>query len=95
MATARCTSGRRSQKLDVHCVPALHGKLLTPDKEEDGHIRGHIFVFLFRLFPFHLFTTIVARTLPLRTIKGEAGATSRALPKETQLTRQALKLTHH
>jgi hypothetical protein len=27
-----------------------------PDKVEDGHTRGHLFVFLFRLFLFHLFT---------------------------------------
>jgi hypothetical protein len=29
------------------------------------------FVFLFRLFPFHLFTTHVNRAQPLETIKGE------------------------
>jgi hypothetical protein len=77
VATTRCTSGWRGQKLDVHCVPALQGKLLTPDKEEDGHTRGHLFVFLSRLFPFHLFTSIVTRALTLGTTKGAAGATSR------------------
>ena len=77
MATTRCTSGRRGQKLDAHCVSALQGKLLMPDKEEDGHTRGHLFVFLFYLFPFHLFTTNETRALPLGTIKGEAGTTSR------------------
>jgi hypothetical protein len=76
MVTARCTNGQRGQKLDAHYIPALQGKLLTPDKEEDGHARGHLFVFLFHLFPFHLFTTIVTPALPLGTIKGEAGATS-------------------
>jgi hypothetical protein len=30
-----------------------------PDKEEDGHTRYHLFVFLFHLFPFHIFTTNV------------------------------------
>jgi hypothetical protein len=51
MATMRCTSGWRGQKLDAHCVSALQGKLLMPDTEEDGHTRGHLFVFLFHLFP--------------------------------------------
>jgi hypothetical protein len=55
-----------------------------PDKEEDGHTQGHFFVFLFRLFHFHLFTTNVIRALPLGTIKGEAGVTSRGpLEKNT------------
>jgi hypothetical protein len=77
MATTRCTSGWRGQKLDAHCVSALHGKMLTLDKEEDSHTRGHIF--LFHLFPFHLFTANVTQALLLRTIKGKAGATSRGL----------------
>jgi hypothetical protein len=81
MATARCTSGRKGRKLDAHCISTLQGKLLTPDKEEDGRTRGHLFVFLFRLFHFHLFTTNVTRALPLKTIKGEAEATSR-VPSE-------------
>jgi hypothetical protein len=80
VATTRWTSGRRSQKLDAHCILALQGKLLTSDKEEDSHAQGHLFVFLFHLFSFHLFTTIVTRAFPLRTIKGEAEATSRRGP---------------
>jgi hypothetical protein len=32
------------------------GKLFPPDKEKDGHTRGHLFVFLFH---FYLFTTNV------------------------------------
>ena len=87
MAATSCTSGRRGQKLDAHCVSALQGKLLTPNKEEDGHTRGHLFVFLFYLFPFHLFTTNVTRALPLGTIKGEAGATS----KRTRLKHNSLR----
>jgi hypothetical protein len=71
----------------------LQGKLLTLDKEKDGHTQCHIFVFL-HLFPFHLFTTNVTRALPLGTIKGEAGATSRGTRIETHLTDQALKHTH-
>jgi hypothetical protein len=51
MATARCTSGWRDQKLDAGHVSVLQDKLLTPDKEKDGYTRGHLFVFLFRLFP--------------------------------------------
>jgi hypothetical protein len=74
MATTRYTSGQRGQNLDTDCVSALQGKLLTPDKEEDSHTRGHLF--LFHLFPFHLFTTNVTRALPLGTIKGKVGATS-------------------
>jgi hypothetical protein len=52
VAITRCTSGRRGQKLDA---PKLQGKLLTPDKEEDGFARGHLFVFLFHFFqsPFY------------------------------------------
>jgi hypothetical protein len=52
------------------------GKLFPPDKEEDGHARGHLFI---SLFHFHLFTTNVTRALFLEAIKGEAGATSRAI----------------
>jgi hypothetical protein len=48
-----------------------------PDKEEDSHAQCHLFVFLFHLFSFHLFATIVTRALLLGTIKGEARATSR------------------
>jgi hypothetical protein len=47
MATTRCTSERSGQKLDAHCVSALQDKLLKPDKEEDSHTRGYLFVFLF------------------------------------------------
>jgi hypothetical protein len=41
-------------------------------------------VFLFRLFPFHLFTTNVTRALLLETIKGEVGATSRRGDTQTK-----------
>jgi hypothetical protein len=75
VATARCTSVQRGQKLDAHCISVLQGRLLTPDKEEDGHTRGPLFVFLF-----HFFTTNITRAFPLGTIKGEAGATSREGP---------------
>jgi hypothetical protein len=61
MATVRCISGWRGHKLNTHYVPALQDKLLTPNKEEDGRTQDH----LFRLFPFHLFTTNVTRALPL------------------------------
>jgi hypothetical protein len=47
MATTCCTSGWRGQKLND--IIALQGKLLTLDKEEDGHTRCHLF-FLFCLF---------------------------------------------
>jgi hypothetical protein len=56
----------------------LQGKLLPLDKEEDGHTRGHLFCFFsFIFFLFHLFTTNATRALSLKTIKGEAGATSK------------------
>jgi hypothetical protein len=45
-----------AKKLNAHCISALQGKLLTPDKEEDGHTRDHLFVFHFHLLPFHLYT---------------------------------------
>jgi hypothetical protein len=77
MATTRRTSRWKGQGLNAHYVPALQDKLLTPDKEVDGHTRGHLFVFLFILFPIlPFFTTNVTRALPLKTIKGKAGATS-------------------
>jgi hypothetical protein len=82
MATTCCTTGQRGQKLNAHFVPTLQDKLLTLDKEEDSHTQGHLFVFLFNLFPFHLFTTNATQALPLGTIKGEAGATSRGTTNE-------------
>jgi hypothetical protein len=59
--------------------------LLTPDKEKDSHARGHLFIFLFHLFSFHLFTAIVTRALLLGTIKGEVGATSMRTPDENTI----------
>jgi hypothetical protein len=54
------------------------GELLPPDKEEDGHARGHLFlVFLFHSPYFYPFTTNVTRALRVEAIKGEAGATSK------------------
>jgi hypothetical protein len=50
------------------------GKLSPPDKEKDGHARGHLLVFLFH---FHLFIMNVTWALSLEAIKGEAEATSR------------------
>jgi hypothetical protein len=52
------------------------GELFPSDKEEGDHAQGHLFIFLFY---FHLFTMNVSRALPLEAIKGEAGATSRAM----------------
>jgi hypothetical protein len=78
MATACCTSRWRGQKINACCISTLQGKLLPLDKEEDGHTRGHLFYFFsFIFFLFHLFTTNVTRALSLKTIKGEAGATSK------------------
>jgi hypothetical protein len=52
MATACCTSEWRGQKINARCISALQGKLLTPDKEEDGRTQGYLFfIFLFHLFP--------------------------------------------
>jgi hypothetical protein len=45
MAAARCTSRWRAQKINACCISALQGRLLPPDKEEDGHTRGHLFCF--------------------------------------------------
>jgi hypothetical protein len=65
MTTARCTSGWRGQKLNGHYVPALQDKVLTPDKEEDGHTQCHLFLFFFFVFsPLYLFTTTVTRAPP-------------------------------
>jgi hypothetical protein len=55
IATAYCTSGWRGQKLNAHNVSALQGKLLTLDKEEDGHTRGHLFCFSLSSFPHFTF----------------------------------------
>jgi hypothetical protein len=60
MATACCTSEWRGQKFNAHNTSILQGKLLTPDKEEDGRTQGHLFSFFSFVFsPFHLFTTNV------------------------------------
>jgi hypothetical protein len=100
MATARCTSERRGQKLDAHCVSTLQDKLLTPDKEEDGHTRGHLFIFFF--VPISPFYYKCNTSHPLGTIEGEAGATSRRETSietdpcaRTHLTDQVLKLIYH
>jgi hypothetical protein len=104
MAIVHFTSEQRGQRLNAHYVSALQGKLLTSNKKEDGHTRGHLFCFSllsFPLSPFYLSTTNVTRALPLRTIKGEAGATSRGSQienrplLETHLTNQELTLTRH
>jgi hypothetical protein len=58
MATTRCTSGLRGQKLNAHDVSALQGKLLTPDKQENGHTQGHLFCFSLSYFPHFTFFTI-------------------------------------
>jgi hypothetical protein len=50
MATTRRTSGRRGQKLNAHCVSALQGKLLTPNKKEYGRTQGHLFLFFSSIF---------------------------------------------
>jgi hypothetical protein len=55
MATARRTSGRRGQKLNTRCISALQGKLLTPNKEEDDHVQGHLFYFSLSSFPHFAF----------------------------------------
>jgi hypothetical protein len=44
-----------SQKLNAHNVSTLQGKLLTPDKEEDGHTQGHLFCFSLSSFPHFTF----------------------------------------
>jgi hypothetical protein len=64
------------------CPTRLHatGELFPSDKEEDGHARGHLFLFSsFILLIFYLFTMIVTRALLLEVIKGEAGATSKEI----------------
>jgi hypothetical protein len=58
--------------MNACCISALQGKLLPPDKGKTTAPEATFFVFLF-----HLFTTYVTRALPLGTIKGEAGATSK------------------
>jgi hypothetical protein len=73
MATTCCTNGWRGQKINARYISTLQGNLLTPNKEEDGHTRGHFFCFSLSSFPyFTFFTTNITRALPLETIKGEA-----------------------
>jgi hypothetical protein len=55
MAIARHTSERRGQKLNAHCVSVLQGKLLTLNKEEDGYVQGHPFLFFSFMFPHFAF----------------------------------------
>jgi hypothetical protein len=61
-------------------------------------LEATFFVFLIRLFPFHLFTINVTRALPLETIKGETGATSTDehthLAKTNTHTHTSLRRTH-
>jgi hypothetical protein len=55
MATTCYTSEWRGQKLNAHEASAPQGKLLPPDKEEDGHAQGHLFLlfsFIFFYFTF-------------------------------------------
>jgi hypothetical protein len=74
MDTARCTNGWRGQKLNAHYVTALQDKLLTPDKKEDGRTQGHLFVFLFRLFPISPFYHKCNPSPPLMNYKrGDRG----------------------
>jgi hypothetical protein len=47
------TEGPKDQRLLHLCATR---QLFPLDKEEDGHARGHLFVFLFHPFHFHLFT---------------------------------------
>jgi hypothetical protein len=58
------------------------GELLPPDKEEDDHAQGHLFCLSLSFLPF---TTNVTRALPLEAIKEEAGATSSAIEKTSDL----------
>jgi hypothetical protein len=51
VTTTCCTSRWRGQKINAHYISALQGKLFTPDKEEDGHTRGHLFCFSLSSFP--------------------------------------------
>jgi hypothetical protein len=90
MATTRRTSGWKGQGLDAHYVPALQDKLLTPDKEEDGHTRGHLFVFLFLLFPISHFYHKCNPSLPLGNYKREGMNTHTWLGQHTHLPRRDL-----
>jgi hypothetical protein len=45
VAIARSTSRRKGQKINACCISALQGRLFPPDKEENGHARGHLFLF--------------------------------------------------
>jgi hypothetical protein len=71
MATTRRTSRWKGQGLNAHYVPALQDKLLTPDKEVDDHTRGHLFVFLFILFPILPFYHKCNPSSPLENYKRE------------------------
>jgi hypothetical protein len=96
MATACNTSGRRGQKINACCISALQGKLLPPDKEEDGRTRGHLFCFsLFPFLYFIFFTTNVTRALSLETIKGEAGTDRREDEGTNTHTSLGHQHTHH
>jgi hypothetical protein len=94
MTTARCTSGWRGQKLNPHCVSALQGKLLTPDKEEKRPHPRPPFCFSLSSFFISPFYHKCNPSPPLGTIKGETRATSKGGLIETDLTDQALKRTH-
>jgi hypothetical protein len=77
MATTCYTSGWRGQKINAYCISLLQGNCSHRIRRKTAAPEATFFVFLFRLFPLHLFTTLVTGALPLETIKGEAGATSK------------------
>jgi hypothetical protein len=65
---------QRTESLKDQRPTWLHaiGKLFPPDKEEDSHVQGHLFLSLFYFSHFHHFTANVTRPLPLEVIKEEA-----------------------
>jgi hypothetical protein len=83
MATTRHTSGWKGQGLDAHYVPALQDKLLTQDKEKDGHTRGHLFVFLFLFFSISPFYHKCNPNSPIENYKREGTNTHTPLARTT------------
>jgi hypothetical protein len=80
MAIARNTSRWRGQKINACCISALQENCSHWIRRKTAIPEATFFVFLFH---FHLFTMNVTQALPLEAIKGEAGATSRAMDESS------------
>jgi hypothetical protein len=84
MATARRTSGWRGQKINAQYVSTLQGNCSHRIRRRTATPEATFLFFLFHSPYFYPFTINVTRSLPLETIKEEAGATSREIGRSQE-----------